>query len=545
MAQAQLCYITKANICCGDLPADVVLCVDPVKAAESNNGSQLPAEGQEGFVEAQITAKVKTKNSCDGSCSWKYTISYDDVQLVEDAELFAVDVLGIFCKDCHIKWIEWLTAGQPTSPNTAWRLLGNAGTVDGTNFIGTTDDVAFDIRVNNQRARRTEPDLLSPRLIDGHSDNTVNGASGSAIFSGGTAGQANSVSAESLFSFIGGGYSNSIVGHSEQSLILNGVSNDIDLSYPDSTPCEFLDYQFNYIGTGTLNQIINSSLSTILNGYQNVIDLSVDPNDTTYCAYDNLILGGQENKIRRLLTDRTNASVTDNTIVSGFRNELSDTNQATILSGAANKIQVSAAASNGATYSVICTGNNNRIFDSVQCFIGSGGLNYIHDDSRNSSIINGQNNEIDSATVLNGVHGINTILGGYYNKVSAGLASSILGGAFLNIGAYSLGYQSADEAWENQVTPTVDVSAFSKIAYFGDIDLWVANVGGTAKQLKLWHPNTDKSFVTAFNSSFEAQTQVANIQYVLPAAAGVVGQVLKIQSVAGPIVTLEWANDNT
>lgn len=37
-----------------------------------------------------------------------------------------------------------------------WKLLGNAGTVDGTNFIGTTDNVPFNIRVNNQKAGRIQ-----------------------------------------------------------------------------------------------------------------------------------------------------------------------------------------------------------------------------------------------------------------------------------------------------------------------------------------------------------------------------------------------------
>ncbi len=36
----------------------------------------------------------------------------------------------------------------------AWGLLGNASTVDGTNFIGTTDNIPVNIRVNNQKAGR-------------------------------------------------------------------------------------------------------------------------------------------------------------------------------------------------------------------------------------------------------------------------------------------------------------------------------------------------------------------------------------------------------
>lgn len=39
---------------------------------------------------------------------------------------------------------------------TAWSRTGNAGTVDGTNFIGTTDNVPFNIKVNNQKAGKID-----------------------------------------------------------------------------------------------------------------------------------------------------------------------------------------------------------------------------------------------------------------------------------------------------------------------------------------------------------------------------------------------------
>ena len=48
------------------------------------------------------------------------------------------------------RWIRFSTGGA------AWELTGNAGTVDGTNFIGTTDYVPFNIRVNNQKAGRID-----------------------------------------------------------------------------------------------------------------------------------------------------------------------------------------------------------------------------------------------------------------------------------------------------------------------------------------------------------------------------------------------------
>src|SRR5450432_426799 len=38
-----------------------------------------------------------------------------------------------------------------------WSLTGNAGTVDGTNFIGTTDNTAFNVKVNGQLSGRLDP----------------------------------------------------------------------------------------------------------------------------------------------------------------------------------------------------------------------------------------------------------------------------------------------------------------------------------------------------------------------------------------------------
>jgi hypothetical protein len=47
-----------------------------------------------------------------------------------------------------------LSSTDWNSFNNRWSLTGNSGTVDGTNFIGTTDNVPFNIRVNNQKAGR-------------------------------------------------------------------------------------------------------------------------------------------------------------------------------------------------------------------------------------------------------------------------------------------------------------------------------------------------------------------------------------------------------
>jgi hypothetical protein len=70
-----------------------------------------------------------------------------------------------------------------------WSLTGNAGTNPSTDFLGTTDTVAFNIRVNNARALRLEPALNGaapgPNLIGGSPDNTVTGGVHSATIAGG------------------------------------------------------------------------------------------------------------------------------------------------------------------------------------------------------------------------------------------------------------------------------------------------------------------------------------------------------------------------
>lgn len=52
------------------------------------------------------------------------------------------------------QWVSTNAVGTTTS--LAWLLLGNAGTNDGVNFLGTTDQMAMNFRVNGQKAGRIE-----------------------------------------------------------------------------------------------------------------------------------------------------------------------------------------------------------------------------------------------------------------------------------------------------------------------------------------------------------------------------------------------------
>lgn len=96
----------------------------------------------------------------------------------------------------------------------------------------------------------------------------------------------------------------------------------------------------------------------------------------------------------------------------------------------------------------------------------------------------------------------------------------------------------------------ITVSA-SDVAVFANVDLWLANNDGAPGQLRFYESNSN---VGAFPpvaagsehySSFEAGVQSASMEYILPTAAGAVGDVLKIAAINGNRVTLTWGADNT
>ena len=82
--------------------------------------------------------------------------------------------------------------------SSAWALLGNAGTVDGTNFIGTTDNVPLSIRVNNQKAGRI--DNTNANAFFGYqAGNVTSGFGTNNTFIGHQAGVSNTSGRENLF----------------------------------------------------------------------------------------------------------------------------------------------------------------------------------------------------------------------------------------------------------------------------------------------------------------------------------------------------------
>ncbi|MFA6524632.1 MAG: hypothetical protein WCT38_03960, partial [Candidatus Paceibacterota bacterium] len=114
-----------------------------------------------------------------------------------------------------------------------WGLTGNSGTVDGTNFIGTTDNIPLNFRVNNVRAGK----------IDGTEANTFLGyQAGKSVTSGGK----NTFLGASSGYIISSGYENSFFGYQA------GYSNTIGAGNV------FLGYQAGYHETGSNKLFIDN-----------------------------------------------------------------------------------------------------------------------------------------------------------------------------------------------------------------------------------------------------------------------------------------------
>jgi hypothetical protein len=102
---------------------------------------------------------------------------------------------------------------QGAGAGNFWSLMGNAGTTPGTNFLGTTDNQALELRVNGRRALLIQPtaDAISPNLIGGFNGNgVVVGVYGATVGGGGQQNLPNLVNA--IFGTVGGGVGNTASG---------------------------------------------------------------------------------------------------------------------------------------------------------------------------------------------------------------------------------------------------------------------------------------------------------------------------------------------
>ncbi len=103
---------------------------------------------------------------------------------------------------------------EPVVATGGWSLTGNAGTTAGTHFLGTTDDVALQLHVNNQRTWRSEwltsAGPSGPAITGGHPNNKIGSTAVGSVISGGGVLAAPNEILSGQTSTIGGGLGHTI-----------------------------------------------------------------------------------------------------------------------------------------------------------------------------------------------------------------------------------------------------------------------------------------------------------------------------------------------
>ena len=163
----------------------------------------------------------------------------------------------------------------------AWSLLGSTGTIDGTNFIGSTDNVPFSIRVNNQKAGRIDPSLFNNFFgyQSGNSNSTGsrNSASGYRALYSNTSGSVNTANGNSSLYLNTTGSENTANGNAALYFNTSGNYNSA-----------FGDYALYSNNTGILNTASGTSAlrlnttgsNNTANGYNSGSALTTGNNNT-------------------------------------------------------------------------------------------------------------------------------------------------------------------------------------------------------------------------------------------------------------------------
>ena len=123
------------------------------------------------------------------------------------------------CNDSEgVAWngTEWVCTELADDNADAWALGGNAGTDPEIDFLGTSDETPFELRIDGQRKLRIEPggnpQRISPNLVAGNAANEVDSEDSGATISGGGSFNSPNVT-QGAFPVIGGGEGNEVFGN--------------------------------------------------------------------------------------------------------------------------------------------------------------------------------------------------------------------------------------------------------------------------------------------------------------------------------------------
>ncbi|MHC4086623.1 MAG: tail fiber domain-containing protein [Planctomycetota bacterium] len=364
-----------------------------------------------------------------------------------------------------------------------WSLTGNAGTNPATNFLGTTDNQALELRANNLRILRLEPDPFSPNLIGGYSgNNATSGVVGATIGGGGNSGANNRVTDD--FGTISGG---------KQNQAGNNSGGPMDASGPT-------------IGGGRLNSA-TSFFATISGGLSNQADGEYSTvgggEDNMASANWSAIGGGQENQANANYATIGGGGPIDPFNPASFGNRVFD-EYGTVGGGAENRAGNDDGTSTLQKHATVGGGWSNTA-SGAQSTVGGGFENTAT--GLGATVAGGRGNEASSSEATVGGGRINiassvgaTVGGGEENEASA-VGATVSGG---EQNTADIGYTTVSGGQNNLANAqyaTVPGGHLNTAA--GDYSFAAgrqakANHNGTF----VWADSTDANFASTANDQF-------------------------------------------
>lgn len=240
----------QANGMSPDEPCAGAGCPWSLMSSKGEEGAQGPTgpPGSDGAPGAHGAAGQKGDKGDPCPAGDPACVGEDGVSVTSAAEPTGTNCANGGSKFTAVNGVTYACNGAPGTGGggggaDGWSLSGNAAITPGTNFLGTLNNAALDLKVNTVRALRLEPAVYpgsgsAPNVIGGHGANSADaGIAGATIAGGGFPAPLHQNKVTGHHGAIGGGYKNSaaqiatVAGGSENtasgwwSSVLGGMKN--------------------------------------------------------------------------------------------------------------------------------------------------------------------------------------------------------------------------------------------------------------------------------------------------------------------------------
>ena len=214
----------------GSGAVDVTFATKEARRAMGSGAPELEVALATGVADGAVTGPKLAADAVDGSKIVDGSVGAADV----DTTAIQRRVGGTCAAGSSIRTVNedgTVVCEPDDGGSSGWGLAGNAGTDPAANFLGTTDNQPFELKVNNQRALRIVPlqnagTYRGPNVLLGHAGNSVAiGSQGVFVAGGGEfmSGGLMANTATGDFATVGGGGNNQATG--EAATVAGGSNN--------------------------------------------------------------------------------------------------------------------------------------------------------------------------------------------------------------------------------------------------------------------------------------------------------------------------------